>query len=135
ARELELDADHIRRERAQRFLEQLLAGFVAFEQDDSVRIHGASVGGFGGPAAQPAFRQTLLGSGITAVLRRTTGLNMARRGGWRRVGSRRRFRYIDSRGRPIQDDEALERIASLAIPPAWKKVWISPSPTAKLQAT
>src|SRR5205823_10432167 len=100
ARELELDADHIRRERAQRFLEQLLAGFVAFEQDDSVRIHGASVGGFGG-ATQPLFRQALLVSGITAVLRRTTGLNMARRGGWRRVGSRRRFRYVDSRGRPI----------------------------------
>jgi DNA topoisomerase I len=60
---------------------------------------------------------------------------MARRGGWRRVGSRRRFRYEDSRGRPITDQAALERIDLLRIPPAWKEVWISPRPSAKLQAT
>jgi DNA topoisomerase I len=59
---------------------------------------------------------------------------MSRRGGWSRLG-RKRFRYLDSRGRPIEDDEALERIRSLAIPPAWKEVWISPSAGAKLQAT
>lgn len=29
----------------------------------------------------------------------------------------------------------LERIAALAIPPAWRDVWISPSPRARLQAT
>jgi DNA topoisomerase-1 len=60
---------------------------------------------------------------------------MARKGGWRREGSRRRFRYIDARGNPITDEEKLERIGGLVIPPAWKDVWISPSPTAKLQAT
>ena len=60
---------------------------------------------------------------------------MARRGGWRRVGSRRGFRYEDSRGRPITDEDALARIETLRIPPAWKDVWISPRPTAKLQAT
>ena len=59
---------------------------------------------------------------------------MARRGGWRRLG-RRRFRYVDSRGRPITDEEALERIRGLAIPPAWTDVWISPNAGAKLQAT
>jgi DNA topoisomerase I len=59
---------------------------------------------------------------------------MARRGGWRRLGSRR-FRYEDSRGRPITDEAALERIESLRIPPAWKDVWISPRANAKLQAT
>jgi DNA topoisomerase-1 len=59
---------------------------------------------------------------------------MARRGGWRRLG-RRRFRYVDARGRPIADDESLERIRSLAIPPAWEDVWISPSASADLQAT
>lgn len=59
---------------------------------------------------------------------------MARRGGWRRLG-RRRFRYVDSRGRPVADDERLERIRSLAIPPAWEDVWISPNPSADLQAT
>jgi DNA topoisomerase I len=60
---------------------------------------------------------------------------MARRGGWRRVGSRRRFRYVDSRGRRIDDEAALERIESLRIPPAWRDVLISPRVSAKLQAT
>jgi DNA topoisomerase-1 len=60
---------------------------------------------------------------------------MARRGGWRRVGSRRRFRYEDSRGKRITDPEKIERIESLVIPPAWRDVWISPRPNAKLQAT
>ena len=59
---------------------------------------------------------------------------MARRGGWRRLG-KRRFRYVDSRGRAITDEDTLERIRALAIPPAWSDVWISPSPGAKLQAT
>ncbi len=59
---------------------------------------------------------------------------MARRGGWRRLG-RRRFRYVDSRGRPITDEDALGRIRDLAIPPAWTDVWISPNAGAKLQAT
>ena len=65
--------------------------------------------------------------GITATV--------ARKGGWRRVGSRRHFRYLDGRGKRITDAAKLERIQALAIPPAWKEVWISPRPTAKLQAT
>src|SRR5437899_2830854 len=60
---------------------------------------------------------------------------MSRRGGWRREGSRGHFRYVDARGNRIADPEKLERIRSLVIPPAWKDVWISPRPTAKLQAT
>jgi len=56
------------------------------------------------------------------------------RGGWRRLG-RRRFRYVDSGGRPVRDEEQLERIAALVIPPAWTDVWISPNPRARLQAT
>src|SRR6266571_4110186 len=52
-----------------------------------------------------------------------------------RVGSRRAFRYLDGRGKEIRDTEVLERIERLAIPPAWKDVWISPRPYAKLQAT
>jgi DNA topoisomerase-1 len=60
---------------------------------------------------------------------------MARRGGWKRLGSRGRFRYVDSRGRKIEDEQALERIDSLRIPPAWRDVWISPRAGAKLQAT
>jgi DNA topoisomerase-1 len=60
---------------------------------------------------------------------------MASKGGWRRRGSSGRFRYVDAKGRPIDNPEALERIASLRIPPAWRDVWISPRPRAKLQAT
>jgi DNA topoisomerase I len=60
---------------------------------------------------------------------------MPRTGGWRRVGSRKHFRYVDARGREITDEEKLERIRKLVIPPAWREVWISPSSRAKLQAT
>ena len=59
---------------------------------------------------------------------------MARTGGWRRVGSRRRFRYVDARGNTITDPAKIERIEALRIPPAWRDVWISPRPKAKLQA-
>jgi DNA topoisomerase I len=65
---------------------------------------------------------------------RVPTVEMARRGGWRRLGTRR-FRYVDSRGRPITEEEALERIRGLAIPPAWTDVWVSPNAGAKLQAT
>ena len=60
---------------------------------------------------------------------------MARKGGWRRAGSKGRFRYVDARGNRIDDPAKIERIESLVIPPAWKDVWISPRPNAKLQAT
>ena len=60
---------------------------------------------------------------------------MPRKGGWRREGSRGRFRYLDARGNRITDEDSLERIKSLAIPPAWKDVWISANASSKLQAT
>jgi len=60
---------------------------------------------------------------------------MARRGGWRREGSKGRFRYLDARGNRITDEAKLARIEALVIPPAWRDVWISPSARAKLQAT
>ena len=52
-----------------------------------------------------------------------------------RVGTRRAFRYLDARGNVIRDAAVLERIEDLAIPPAWKDVWIAARPGAKLQAT
>ena len=60
---------------------------------------------------------------------------MPRRGGWQRVGSKGRFRYVDARAKPITDPAKLTRIESLVIPPAWRDVWISPRAGAKLQAT
>ena len=52
-----------------------------------------------------------------------------------RAGRKGAFRYLDSQGREIRDPETIARIDALAIPPAWKDVWISPRPYAKLQAT
>ena len=60
---------------------------------------------------------------------------MPRKGGFRREGSRGRFRYVDARGNRVTDEEKLERIKSLVIPPAWKEVWISGNASSKLQAT
>src|SRR3954470_11202548 len=60
---------------------------------------------------------------------------MPQRIGWRREGSKRHFRYIDADGRRITDEDKLERVRALVIPPAWKDVWISPSARSKLQAT
>jgi DNA topoisomerase-1 len=51
------------------------------------------------------------------------------------MGRKGRFRYLDARGNRIADPEKLERIEELAIPPAWREVWISPRPKSKLQAT
>ena len=55
--------------------------------------------------------------------------------GWTRRGRKGAFRYFDQRGRQIRDAEKVERIEKLAIPPAWRDVWIAPGQRAKLQAT
>ena len=60
---------------------------------------------------------------------------MARRGGWRRLGRRKPFRYEDAKGTRIRDEQRLARIEQLVIPPAWREVWISPNASARLQAT
>ena len=60
---------------------------------------------------------------------------MARSAGFRRVGSKRRFRYLDVDGTEIEDEERLERIRALVIPPAWRDVWIARSARSRLQAT
>lgn len=54
--------------------------------------------------------------------------------GLRRLG-RTRFHYVSARGRRIRDAKTLERIRSLAIPPAWSEVWICNDPRGHLQAT
>jgi DNA topoisomerase-1 len=45
------------------------------------------------------------------------------------------FQYIDPSGKVIRDPEELQRIKSLAIPPAWREVWICPIRNGHLQAT
>jgi DNA topoisomerase I len=54
------------------------------------------------------------------------------------IARRRRGRgseYRDPAGERIEDPEVLERIEELAIPPAWKDVWICMDPLGHLQAT
>ncbi|HEX7120194.1 MAG TPA: hypothetical protein VF212_15475 [Longimicrobiales bacterium] len=54
---------------------------------------------------------------------------------WRRVGSPEGgFRYLRVDGSPLRSEHALERIAALAIPPAWTEVRIAPDPCRKVQA-
>jgi DNA topoisomerase I len=45
------------------------------------------------------------------------------------------FGYQDPAGAAITDQPTLQRIRALALPPAWKDVWISPDPLGHIQAT
>ncbi|HSJ07556.1 MAG TPA: hypothetical protein VK936_12700 [Longimicrobiales bacterium] len=54
---------------------------------------------------------------------------------WRRTGTARSgFRYLGLNGRRLTAEATLARIRSLAIPPAWSDVHISPDPDRKVQA-
>jgi DNA topoisomerase I len=55
--------------------------------------------------------------------------------GIRRIGRGRGFSYEEASGEAIADEETLERIRALAIPPAWKDVWVCPDPFGHIQAT
>jgi DNA topoisomerase I len=68
---------------------------------------------------------------------RTAGLRYVSDGGpgIRRLSSGRGFRYVGPDGKAVRDAEALARIRSLAIPPAWTDVWICPRADGHLQAT
>ena len=54
--------------------------------------------------------------------------------GFRRVVDRSGTDYFDAKGRRLRDPAALERVRRLAIPPAWREVWISPDPFGHIQA-
>src|SRR5690349_9584670 len=45
------------------------------------------------------------------------------------------FRYLDADGKKITDEDELERIQALGIPPAWTDVWICPYANGHIQAT
>ena len=45
------------------------------------------------------------------------------------------FEYFDTDGKRIRDETRLLRIKRLAIPPAYRNVWICPSPNGHIQAT
>jgi DNA topoisomerase I len=54
------------------------------------------------------------------------GISRRRRG--------RGFSYAHPDGRRVSDDDTLQRIRGLAVPPAWSDVWISPWPNGHIQA-
>jgi DNA topoisomerase-1 len=54
------------------------------------------------------------------------------------IARRRRgrgFEYVDEDGSRIDDPGVIDRIRSLAIPPAWEDVWICADPLGHIQAT
>jgi DNA topoisomerase IB len=55
--------------------------------------------------------------------------------GIRRRRQGRGFSYLDEDRHRVEDEETLERIRELAIPPAWEEVWICPDPLGHIQAT
>src|SRR5687768_6960482 len=59
---------------------------------------------------------------------RCTGPGISRR----RQG--RGFTYVHPNGQPVRDDATRARIRSLAIPPAWRDVWVCPDERGHLQA-
>jgi DNA topoisomerase I len=56
----------------------------------------------------------------------TPGITRRRRGAG--------FSYEDAAGEPVREEDTLERIRILAIPPAWTGVWICPDPAGHIQA-
>lgn len=74
---------------------------------------------------------------IPARFARAAGLRYVtdRSPGWRRRGAGKGFHYQTANGKAIHDLDDLQRIYTLAIPPAWTDVWICPHANGHLQAT
>ena len=66
-------------------------------------------------------------SGLRYVTDRIQGIT--------RRGAGKNFCFYSPRGRPLRNPVELRRIKSLAVPPAWTDVWISPFSDSHLQAT
>jgi DNA topoisomerase I len=66
-------------------------------------------------------------AGLQYVSDDRPGIHRQRRG--------KKFIYIGTDGEQIRDSEEIQRINSLAIPPAYRDVWICPLPNGHLQAT
>jgi DNA topoisomerase I len=55
--------------------------------------------------------------------------------GFSRRGAGKGFTYVDCEGDRITDPDVVARIKALAIPPAWRDVWICTDPQGHIQAT
>ncbi|HET7220794.1 MAG TPA: hypothetical protein VFJ02_22230 [Vicinamibacterales bacterium] len=71
------------------------------------------------------------GAAAAAGLRYVTD----RQPGIRRVRVGKGFRYVTPQGSTVRAAADLQRIRALAIPPAWRDVWICAAPNGHLQAT
>jgi DNA topoisomerase I len=76
---------------------------------------------------QDAGAAAAVAAGLVWVSDRMPGIQRLRRG--------KGFIYVDAQGRPVRDDATLKRIRRLAVPPAYRAVWICPWPHGHLQAT
>ncbi len=79
------------------------------------------------PEPQPESLQAAAAEGLLFTTDRDPGFRRVRRG--------RGFVYLDPDGKPLTDESHLARIRKLAIPPAYRDVWICLSPRGHLQAT
>ncbi|WP_448096205.1 DNA topoisomerase IB [Luteibacter yeojuensis] len=66
-------------------------------------------------------------AGLVYVCDTDPGMTRCKRG--------RSFQYLDADGKPVTDPSVLQRIRSLAIPPAYSNVWICTNERGHLQAT
>lgn len=55
--------------------------------------------------------------------------------GYTRMKNGKGMYYMDAAGKKITDNDVLERIRKLVLPPAWENVWICPYENGHLQAT
>ena len=74
---------------------------------------------------------------VVTVSSAVAGLSRAdpRSPGISRAGVAGAFVYRDRAGAQITDPATLQRIRALALPPAWRNIWISPDPLGHIQAT
>ncbi len=79
------------------------------------------------PAEEGSSEPVDLPPGLVYVSDSSPGISRVRRG--------RGFAYYAPDGKVLRQPEALQRIRSLAIPPAYKSVWICPLSNGHLQAT
>jgi DNA topoisomerase-1 len=104
----------------------VVASHLAHHWQDAT-IHDVS----GGISHSLGIQQATKGKGPT--------MPRLRRSDWRAPGITRRrrgrgFSYLWANGESVSDPEILDRIARLAIPPAWTDVWICPWPHGHIQA-
>jgi DNA topoisomerase I len=71
-------------------------------------------------------KQTAKAAGLRYVSDESPGIQ--------RIKSGKGFSYITPSGKPIKDEQTMARIRSLAIPPAYRDVWICSDPNGHIQA-